>query len=267
MVTPRWVRTRVQPIAIRDVLRFLVGVLADGSDDDHLFDIGGSDVSRRDAEIAGREPSDPYPGDPQWSGGTLRCDIRTAAAAASPAQVFAAVTRVGGERGWPSFDFLWEVRGLLDRLVGGVGLRRGRRDPDHLRVGDALDFWRVEELRTPDEDGVGLLRLRAEMRVPGRAWLEWRITPEGEGSTLTQRALFAPRGLWGRVYWWLMAPFHPPIFASMVTALARAAEQLARAADQEPPVSSSGEPTAPPAGLGEGGGGPDQPPPPSRRAG
>ena len=226
------------------------------------------ETSWRDAEIAGHGPADPYPGDPEWSGGTLLRDVRTAETWAAPDDVFAAITRVGGERGWPSFDLLWEVRGLVDRLVGGIGLRRGRRDPDDLRVGDALDFWRVEDLRPPaDDPACALLRLRAEMRVPGRAWLEWRIDATPTGSRLTQRALFAPKGLFGRLYWWAMAPFHPPIFKTMVVALTRDAEALARAGDNAAPATSTGGQTAPPADLVVGDVPPDPRPRQSRRAG
>lgn len=364
MITPRWLRTRVQPIAIRDVLRYLAGVLDDPGSDDHVYDIAGPDVltyqemlqgyaevaglrrrlmipvpvltpklssywlqlitpvpfplakplvlsletevvkraegeriedlvpgeclpyrealrlalqrvrdvavetSWRDAEFAGRTPADPYPGDPQWAGGTLLKDVRTAQTPAPAAAVFSAVTSVGGERGWPTFRLFWEVRGLLDWVVGGVGLRRGRRDPRRLRVGDALDFWRVEDVRAPDASDTGLLRLRAEMRVPGDAWLEFRIEPRGDGgSLLTQRALFAPRGLSGRLYWLAMLPFHPLIFTSMVKRLARQAEDGAREGGPAPAVTSSDAPTAPPAGLVAPDSAQDPAPPPSQRAG
>jgi hypothetical protein len=100
----------------------------------------------------------------------------------------------------------------MDRLVGGVGLRRGRRDPDHLVVGEALDFWRVEEIQRPK-----LLRLRAEMKMPGRAWLEWTVIPneDSEGCTVVQRALYMPRGLWGHLYWAAVFPMHGLVFPSM----------------------------------------------------
>lgn len=213
-------------------------------------------------QLAGRSP-----GDPGRRAGPLLSDVREADTWAGPGHVFAAVSRVGGDRGWPTFKLLWEIRGLLDRVVGGVGLRRGRRDPDLLRVGDVLDFWRVEELETPGEDQRGLLRLRAEMRLPGRAWLEWRIAGSPEGTRLTQRALFAPRGLFGRLYWWAMSPFHPLIFASMVRALAREAEDLARAEGARQAATSSGGPTGPSGGLAEGGAQPDPGPRPSQQAG
>ena len=115
-------------------------------------------------------PSDPLPTDPDWAGGSLYDDGRQREVASSPAALWSVIEGIGGENGWYSFPLAWEVRGLLDRVVGGVGLRRGRRDPEHLYVGDALDFWRVEE-RRPEE----LLRLRAEMRLPGLAWLDLRV--------------------------------------------------------------------------------------------
>ena len=122
--------------------------------------------------------------------------------ATSADRVYATFARIGGDRGWFYADWLWRARGLLDRLVGGVGLRRGRRHPDDLRVGDALDFWRVEAL----EDG-RLLRLRSEMKVPGLAWLQFTAEPGGSGSArLVQTAFFAPKGLPGLAYWYLLYP-------------------------------------------------------------
>jgi hypothetical protein len=188
-------------------------------------------------------------------------DVRSVTTTASPAALFAEVTAVGGKRGWPTYQLFWEIRGLIDRLVGGPGLRRGRRHPQDLRVGDVLDFWRVDALHAPDGYGTALLRLRAEMRVPGTAWLEFAIATGPDGRTsLTQRALYAPGGLWGRLYWLLMLPFHPLIFASMVRALARQAEQRTVA-------TSSGAPTAPPAAPGALAEPPDHGLPPSRQAG
>jgi hypothetical protein len=135
--------------------------------------------------------------------------------------VFATVQGIGGERGWLAGEWLWVLRGGLDRLVGGVGLRRGRRHPDHLRVGDSLDFWRVEAL----EPG-RLLRLRAEMHLPGEAWLEWTVEPTSSGGArLRQRALFHPRGLYGRTYWLAVAPFHRLVFRPMAERLATVARQ------------------------------------------
>ncbi len=139
---------------------------------------------------------------------------------APPAAVFRAFTAVGGERGWPSFNSLWRVRGMADRLIGGVGFRRGRRDPNDVRVGDALDFWRVEAV---EEDR--LLRLRAEMKVPGRAWLQFEAKGQEDGRTLlTQTAFFASKGLLGLLYWYALYPVHGPIFSSMISRLRRQAE-------------------------------------------
>jgi uncharacterized protein YbjT (DUF2867 family) len=354
MVTPRWVESRVQPIAIRDVLRYLIGVLAIDDRDDHTFDIGGPDVltyrqmmriyaevaglprriivpvppltprlsshwvgvvtpvpaaiarplveslttdavavggteaiqrlvpgerigyrralqlalarvrdhdvetSWREADYTGRPPAEPDPSDPDWTGGTLYRDRRTATAHAPPADLFAAVCGIGGDRGWPH-AWAWRIRGILDRMVGGIGLRRGRRDPDALRVGDALDFWRVLDVRAPRDGRPGLLRLVAEMKLPGRAWLEFHVGEGDEGtSVLHQQALYAPRGLFGRLYWWVLVPFHHVIFPDMAARLVRRAEQRA---------TSSGALTAPPAAPGDPAAAtaPDQPP--ARRAG
>lgn len=313
MITPKWVRTRCQPVAIRDVLRWLVGVLETPEARGRVLEIGGPEVltyeemMRIYAEEAGlrrrlilrvplltprlsslwvglvtplptsiaqplikglgnevvvtnrpaqevvpveampfreavrlalrrvehldvstwwgnadpRAPlsADPAPSDPGWAGGTLLRDDREVTTPASPEKVFAVLAGVGGKRGWYAADLLWEVRGLLDRAVGGIGLRRGRRHPDELRVGDALDFWRVDLYEPPHR-----LRLRAEMKLPGRAWLEWKVEPEGSGSKLSQSAVYNPRGLWGRVYWYAMLPFHALIFGKMAARLAAAAE-------------------------------------------
>jgi uncharacterized protein YbjT (DUF2867 family) len=316
MVTPRWVRTRIQPIAIRDVLHYLVGCadLPDGVSDG--YDIGGPDVLTyrdmmqryaavaglrrrlilivpllslrlsslwiglvtpipsqlarplvgslrievvcRDHEIAGvipdppggltgfddavrlalrrvgdgqvttswmqnewpGAPSDPLPTDPDWAGGTLLTDERSRVVTVPRHRTWRVVEAIGGANGWYSFPLAWAVRGWLDRLVGGVGLRRGRRDPHTLRVGDALDWWRVEEV-VPDR----LLRLRAEMRVPGLAWLEFHLDDDGVNTRLTQRAIFYPHGLAGQLYWYSIAPFHAPVFNGMINNIAGEAEQ------------------------------------------
>ncbi len=316
MVTPRWVHSRIQPIAVRDVLRYLVGSATLPADVHRCFDIGGPDVMnyaemmQRYAEVAGLPrrrilpvplfspslsshwvglitpvpagiarplveslrntvvcaehdiakyvpdppegllgfddavslavqrvrdsavatrwasasvpgaPSDPLPTDPDWAGGSLYVDDRTRTTDADPAAVWRVVEGIGGSRGWYSFPLAWQVRGLLDRAVGGVGLRRGRRDPDVLYVGDALDFWRVEHL-----DRGRLLRLRAEMRLPGLAWLEFHVEHQDGTTTLRQRATFAPRGLAGHAYWWAIAGFHGIVFGGMIKGIARAAEQ------------------------------------------
>jgi uncharacterized protein YbjT (DUF2867 family) len=140
---------------------------------------------------------------------------------ASVAAVYRAFSGLGGERGWLYFDWAWELRGLMDRLVGGVGLRRGRRDPDELRVGDALDFWRVEAVE-PDK----LLRLRAEMKVPGRAWLQFEVKPHQERTLLLQTAFFAPKGLFGWLYWSGLYPIHAAIFSGMIKQLGWLAETI-----------------------------------------
>jgi uncharacterized protein YbjT (DUF2867 family) len=140
-----------------------------------------------------------------------------------PDPVYRAFTGLGGERGWLYMDWAWEIRGWLDKLVGGVGLRRGRRDPNDIRPGEALDFWRVESL-VPGR----CMRLRAEMKVPGGAWLEFQAIPQAGGKTLlTQDAYFAPRGLLGYLYWYAMWPFHRFIFDGMIRALAARAREIA----------------------------------------
>jgi uncharacterized protein YbjT (DUF2867 family) len=342
MVTPRWVRSRVQPIAIRDVLRYLVAAAdAFPPETNRAFDIGGPDVltyadlMRRYAAAAGlrrrvilrvraltpklsalwvglvtpvpgaiarplvaslvheavcREhdiaayipdppdgltgfdeavtlalsrvrdasvetrwsnavwrdaPSEPLPTDPAWSGGTVYLDSREWTVHAPAAELWRVIEAIGGEHGWYSFPLAWSVRGWLDRLVGGVGLRRGRRDPHRLHVGEALDFWRVEEI-VPGE----LLRLRAEMRMPGRAWLEMRVCGEtesgetgdgdgGEHSRYHQRAVFLPRGLAGHAYWACVWPFHAVIFGGMARNIARAAERARNEAGGQAPSNAA----------------------------
>lgn len=138
-------------------------------------------------------------------------DRRERATAATPADVFAVFAGLGGRRGWLYADRLWYLRGVLDRLVGGIGQRRGRRSATDLRVGDAVDFWRVEAYRPPE-----LLRLRAEMKLPGLAWLQFESLPRaGGGTTLRQTAFFEPRGIFGYLYWFGVLPFHALIFGNM----------------------------------------------------
>ncbi|CAM5247371.1 SDR family oxidoreductase OS=Streptomyces tendae OX=1932 GN=GUR47_04235 PE=4 SV=1 [Streptomyces tendae] len=320
MVTPSWVHTRIQPVAVRDVLRVLVGSAAMPAEVSRTFDVGGPDVlTYRDmmfryAEVAGlrrrlilpvpmlspglsshwvglvtpvpagiarplteslrhevvcgendivryvppppgyplgfddalrlalqrvREarvttrwssasvpgaPSDPLPTDPDWAGGSLYTDHRTLTVDAPPDALWRVVEGIGGDNGWYSFPLAWAVRGWLDRLVGGVGLRRGRRDAARLRVGDSLDFWRVEEI-VPGR----LLRLRAEMRLPGLAWLEMYAETDDAGRTrYRQRALFHPHGLAGHAYWWSVWPFHSVVFGGMARNIARAAARAPR---------------------------------------
>ncbi|MFD7550827.1 SDR family oxidoreductase [Streptomyces sp. NPDC059578] len=322
MVTPSWVSTRVQPIAVRDVLRYLVGSAEMPDDVNRAFDLGGPDIMTyremmtRYAAVAGlphrlilpvpmlspglsshwiglvtpvprtiarplaeslrhevvrqdhditryvtdppghplpfdtaltlalrrvREadvvtrwssaatpgvPSDPLPTDPDWAGGSLYTDRRETAVDASSAELWRVVEGIGGDNGWYSFPLAWAVRGWLDRLVGGVGLSRGRRDAARLRAGDSLDFWRVEAI----EPG-RLLRLRAEMRLPGLAWLEMTVDRTDDGrARYRQRALFHPHGLLGHLYWWSVSPFHALVFGGMVRNIARTAERGQRRA-------------------------------------
>ncbi len=319
MITPKWVTTRIQPIAVRDVLRYLVGAATLPADVNRRFDIGGPDVltyadmMRRYAAVAKlpprllvsvpvltpslsshwvglvtpvpsglarplveslrvevvaaehdiaqyipdppegllpldravelalthtREgdvstrwtsasipgaPSDPLPSDPNWAGGSLYVDERTSVVDAPPEALWRVIEGIGGTSGWYSFDAAWAVRGVLDRLAGGVGLRRGRRDPVHLRPGDALDFWRVEAI-VPGE----LLRLRAEMKLPGLAWLELHVGRDDDGrTTYRQRAIFQPHGLTGHAYWRSISPFHGVVFGGMAKNITAAAEKAA----------------------------------------
>ena len=168
-----------------------------------------------------------------WGGirfGSRLIDSRTIEVDVPPAQAFAPIQRIGGRTGWYYGTWLWSIRGFLDRLVGGGGLRRGRRDPVDLRVGEALDFWRVEQFE-PDR----LLRLQAEMKVPGRAWLEFEVHGDGQNSTIRQTALFDPVGLTGLVYWYSLYPLHELVFAGMLRGIARAAKQAAVVNDSAQP--------------------------------
>jgi uncharacterized protein YbjT (DUF2867 family) len=150
---------------------------------------------------------------------------------ASPAAIYKVFTGVGGRRGWFYMNWAWEIRGFLDRMIGGVGLRRGRRDPDELRVGDALDFWRVEAVE-PEK----LLRLRAEMKVPGRAWLQFQVTRREDGhSLLAQTAFFAPKGLFGWLYWYALYPIHRVIFNGFIDQIAQRAKNLSSASPANTP--------------------------------
>lgn len=156
-----------------------------------------------------------------WGGvrfGTRLVDSRTATAGTSPAAAFRVIERIGGETGWYAWNWLWHVRGFMDLLVGGIGMRRGRPDPEHLRVGDTVDFWRVEALERPR-----LLRLAAEMKVPGRAWLEFEVTGDDASSTIRQTALFDPVGLFGLAYWYALYPVHQLVFGGMLRQIAQRA--------------------------------------------
>jgi uncharacterized protein YbjT (DUF2867 family) len=158
---------------------------------------------------------------PGWGGsrfGTRLVDARSMTLECTPAEAFSPVRRLGGRVGWYHANLLWRIRGALDLLVGGAGLRRGRRDPERLVPGDTLDFWRVEAVE-PDR----LLRLSAEMRLPGRAWLQFEVTGEGGNAVLHQTAIFDPVGLVGQLYWYLLWPLHQYVFGGMLRALGRAA--------------------------------------------
>ena len=166
-------------------------------------------------------PSDPLPSDPEWAGEVVYVDHRSKECEADSQTLWEVVEGIGGENGWYSFPLAWSVRGWLDRFAGGVGPYRGRRNQERLNTGDPLDFWRVESI-----DRGSLLRLRAEMLAPGGAWLEWEITPlPGARSRLDQRAIFFPRGLAGRAYWYAILPFHGIIFRGMLRNLTGTAER------------------------------------------
>lgn len=157
-----------------------------------------------------------------WAGvrsGSRIVDQRTVATGLSAAAAFAPIRRIGGQNGWYFANFLWRIRGFIDLLMSGVGLRRGRRNPEYPTVGDALDFWRVE-VYEPDRR----LRLFAEMKVPGRAWLEFGVEPSGGGSIVRQTAIFEPAGLAGLAYWYLLYPLHAWIFHGMLREIVRRAE-------------------------------------------
>jgi hypothetical protein len=150
--------------------------------------------------------------------GSRLVDSRSLEVDVGPEQAFAPIRRIGGETGWYAYDWLWRLRGFLDLLVGGVGVRRGRPAPEDLHVGDALDFWRVEAYE-PDRR----LRLSAEMKLPGRAWLEFEVVSRDGGATIRQTALFDPVGLFGLVYWYAAYPLHHLVFSAMLRGIARAA--------------------------------------------
>jgi uncharacterized protein YbjT (DUF2867 family) len=308
MITPRWVEIDAQPIAIEDVLDYLVEALDLPPGPTRMFEIGGADrVSYGDmmkeyAEQRGlrrlmirvplltphlsslwlglvtplyarvgrkliesiRHPSvvqdtsalesfsvrpismsaavtaaileeDRTFSETNWfdalsAGGAPRTwagvkfhnrliDSRQVHVSVDAHQAFAPIDAIGGTTGWYAYDFLWKLRGFLDLLVGGVGVRRGRPPVGELYVGAALDFWRVEAYEPGRR-----LRLSAEMKVPGRAWLEFEVTPEIEGASIRQTALFDPVGLAGLAYWYLVYPLHRAVFGAMLDKIARAAE-------------------------------------------
>ena len=157
---------------------------------------------------------------PAWGGvqfGSRLVDSRTLSVATTPDAAFVPVLRIGGQTGWYAWNWLWRLRGYIDMLVGGVGMRRGRRSATHLRVGDVVDFWRVERVEA------NLLRLVAEMKLPGRAWLEYEVTGGESSATIRQTATFDPLGLPGRAYWYALYPLHQLVFGGMLRGIARAA--------------------------------------------
>jgi uncharacterized protein YbjT (DUF2867 family) len=312
MITPRWVLVATQPIAIEDLVAYLLAALALPIADSRIYEIGGADqvgyrdimreyarqrglrrlmiavpvltprlsslwlglvtpvyarVGRRlidsirhptvvrdttalqafairpmgirqaieralryeEQEYAATRWSDALSsGGAQraWGGGhfgTRLVDARSVQVATSPAQAFAPIRRIGGERGWYYANWLWYLRGFIDLLVGGVGSRRGRRDPEWLHPGETVDFWRVEAFE-PDRR----LRLFAEMKLPGRAWLEFEVDGDASASHIHQTAIFDPVGLWGRLYWYALFPLHGLIFGGMLRNIKRAAQKEAR---------------------------------------
>ncbi len=314
MTTPKWVETRIQPIAIRDVLRYLVGAAALPESVSGDYDIGGPNIyTYRDMmqqyamsaglrkriiipiplltpklssgwvglvtpvpftlakrlvaslknEVVARNddirrlipdpeggltefpravqlalkkikeanvetswsnatfpgaPSDPLPTDPDWAGGSLYTDVREVLSDNPIDVIWARAESIGGDNGYSTATWAWRLRGIADKFLGGAGLRRGRRDPNHLMEGESLDFWRVEAIERPTAASpTGLLRLRAEMVMPGLAWLEWAIDKTETGQTrVIQRAVYAPKGLLGHAYWWSVWPMHGFVFPSMV---------------------------------------------------
>lgn len=317
MICPRWVATLAQPIAIEDVLAYLIFALNHPSGESQVYEIGGPDqvsygdlmreyarqrglkrlmipvpflsarlsslwlglvtpvyatigrklveslknptvvndssaleafplrpmslsaaidraLNKEDSEFASTRWQDAVSSSqaPRRFGGeqfgNRLIDCRTIAVNLTPEQAFAPIQRIGGKTGWYFGNWLWKIRGFMDLLVGGPGLRRGRRDPVELNVGDTLDCWRVEKIDAP-----ATLRLYAEMRLPGRAWLEFVVTPTDGGSEITQTAMFDPVGLFGLCYWYSIWPLHQVIFSGMLRNIAAAAERLARQTDED----------------------------------
>ena len=175
--------------------------------------------------------ADPLPSDPEWAGHRVYVDERSYSSPAAPDHVWTIIEGIGGQNGWYSLPLAWSVRGWLDKLTGGAGLARGRRHPRLLAEGEVVDWWRVERI-----DRGRLLRLRAEMRAPGRAWLELMVEPEGNGSLYRQRAIFFPKGLSGKLYWLAVLPFHSLIFPAMSRNIAAAAQRLAETEPEAKPV-------------------------------
>ena len=174
-----------------------------------------------------------------WGGarfGSRLLDSRAVIVDTTPEEAFAPIRQIGGQRGWYYANWLWSIRGFLDLLVGGVGVRRGRRDPERLNIGDPLDFWRVELYDPPNR-----LRLNAEMKLPGRAWLEFEVTPCEGGCEIRQTAIFDPLGLLGIVYWYSISPLHEFVFSGMLRNIAREATNNARKTRKEPLITVGSE--------------------------
>ena len=165
----------------------------------------------------------PSPADADWAGPKTYSDKRRRWGDVDPEATWDVVEGIGGEHGWYSFLLAWQVRGILDKLSGGYGLRRGRLSPNRLHPGDPVDWWRVEHIERPHR-----LLLRAEMKAPGRAWLEFNVAEKDGGTEYRQRAIFEPRGLGGELYWLGLLPFHAIIFPSMSKNILRAAAKRKR---------------------------------------
>lgn len=168
-----------------------------------------------------KDPEQPYPGDPDWSGGSMFIDKREMTLRAEPEELWRQLVKIGGDNGWYYGNWLWALRGVIDIVFGGIGMRRGRRDADELHVGDALDCWRVLRLKKYQ-----LLQLVAEMTVPGEAYLSFAITPseQNDQCTLTQTAVFRPKGLLGLLYWYAVTPLHAFVFDGMLKGIAEAGD-------------------------------------------
>jgi hypothetical protein len=181
-------------------------------------------VAAEDDEFAGRRWADMADAEdlPRRYGGahagTRLVDHRHAVVTVAPERAFAAIERIGGDHGWYACDWLWTLRGWIDRALGGPGMSRGRRDPEKLAVGETLDCWRVEACDPPRR-----LRLAAEMKMPGRGWLEFEVVPRDGDVTIHQTAVFDPRGLGGLVYWYSVWPLHELVFRRMLAGIVRAA--------------------------------------------
>ncbi len=285
MIAPRWVSMAAQPIAIADLLSYLVAALDLPLAGSRIFEIGGSDqvsygglmseyarqrglkrlvisvplltprlsslwlglvtplyvrvgrklidsirhstvvedrTALRTFEIRPCGYQDAMKAAIQAESRHLKTDSRNLHVNASPQEAFAPIRRIGGASGWYYGNWLWQMRGMMDRMIGGVGMRRNRRDPNSLRVGDTVDFWRVEAFE-PDRR----LRLSAEMKLPGRAWLEFEVVEDPAGSVIRQTATFDAVGLLGRAYWYSLVPIHQFVFNGMLRGIA-AKSQIAQ---------------------------------------